>query len=159
MDIPAQVQALIDEAPGDDVMQEGIQIVAEVLGQVASGLGHLQYYVLQNFENQWQVTTLEHRAQPDLQKTVLYVYGHLADATRVGQSAELLAVPIQTVQLLFQFFSFAQVDSLLFADEANQPDKIKELSRADLQAVVQASLQDQLQTEDPYKDDFGTAIA
>ncbi len=159
MDIPAQVQALIDEAPSDDVMQEGIQVVAAVLGQVALGLGHLQYYVLQNFENQWQVTTLEHRAQPDLQKTVLYVYGHLADATRVGQSAELIAFPIQTVQLLFQFFSFTQVDSLLFVDEANQPDEIKELSRADLQAVVQASLQDRIQLQDPYKDDFGTTIA
>jgi hypothetical protein len=159
MDIPAQVQALIDEAPTDDVMQEGIQVVAEVLGQVASGLGHLQYYVLQNFENQWQVTTLEHRAQPELQKTVLYVYGHLRDATRVGQSADLIAVPIQTVPLLFQFFSFTQVDSVLFVDEADQPDQIKELSRADLQAVVQESLQGQLQPQDPYKDDFGTTIA
>jgi hypothetical protein len=159
MDIPAQVQALINEAPPDDVMQEGIQVVAEVLGQVASGLGHLQYYILQNFENQWQVTTLEHRTQPDLQKTVLYVYGHLADATRMGQSTDLIAVPVQTVPLLFQFFSFAQVDSLLFVDEANQPDQMKELSRADLQAVVQASLQDQIQPKDPYMDDFGTTIA
>lgn len=159
MDIPAQVQTLIDEAPSDDVMQEGIQVVAEVLGQVASGLGHLQYYILQNFENQWQITTLEHREQPDLQKTVLYVYGHLADATRVGRSADLIAVPIQTVSLLFQFFSFVQVDSLLFVDEANQPDQMKELSRVELQAVVQASLQDRLQREDPYKDDFGTTIA
>jgi hypothetical protein len=159
MDIPAQVQTLISEAPSDNVMQEGIQVVAEVLGQIALGLGHLQYYVLQNFENQWQVTTLEHRTQPDLQKTVLYVYGHLADATREGQSADLIAVPIQTVPLLFQFFSFTQVDSLMFVDEANQPDQIKELSRADLQAVVQASLQDRIQPQDPYKDDFGTTIA
>jgi hypothetical protein len=159
MDIPAQIQALINEAPSDEVMQEGIQVVAEVLGQIALGLGHLQYYVLQNFENQWQVTTLEHRTQPDLQKTVLYAYGHLADATRMGQSADLIAVPIQTVSLLFQFFSFSQVDSLLFVDEINQPDQMTELGRADLQAVVQASLQDQIQPQDPYKDDFGTTLA
>jgi hypothetical protein len=47
----------------------------------------------------------------------------------------------------------------MFVDEANQPDQIKELSRADLQAVVQASLQDRIQPQDPYKDDFGTTIA
>jgi hypothetical protein len=159
MDIPAQVQALINEAPSDDAMQEGIQVVAEVLGQVALGLGHLQYYILQNFDNQWQVTTLEYRSQPDLQKNVLYVYGHLADATRMGQAADLIAVPIQILPLLFQFFSFSQVDSLLIADEANKPDQLKELSRADLQSVVQASLQTRLQPEDPYMDDFGTTLA
>jgi hypothetical protein len=159
MDIPAQIQALIDESPPDQEMREGIQVVAEVLGQVALGLGHLQYYILQNLENQWQVTTLEHRAEPDRQKNVLYVYSRLGDATRMGQDADLLAVPIRILPLLFQFFSFAQVDSLLFVDEANQPNQLKELSRADLQAVVQASLQNRLQPEDPYKDDFGTTIA
>jgi hypothetical protein len=152
MDIQAQVQALINEAPADEAMQEGMQVVAEVLGQVASSLGHLQYYVLQNLENQWQITTLEHRAQPEQQKNVLYAYGHLVDATRMGQSGDLMAVPIQTLPLLFQFFSLAQVDSLLFIDELNQPDQVKELNRTELQAVVEASLQAQLQADSPDAD-------
>jgi hypothetical protein len=156
MDIPAQVQALIEEAPPDATMQEGIQVVAEVLGQVASGLGHQQYYILQNLENQWQITTLEHRAQPEMQKNVLYAYGHLTDATQFGQAADLIAVPVQTLPLLFQFFSLNAVDSLLFVDEANQLDQMKELSRADLQAVVQASLQEQLQGDVLTDDDLGT---
>lgn len=149
MDISAQVQALINEAPADEAMQEGIAIVAEVLGQVAVGLGHHQYYILQNLEKQWQITTLEHRAQPGVQKTVLYAYGHLADATRSGRDADLIATPVQTVPLLFQFFSFTQVDSLLFVDEAHQPDQIKELNRADLQTVVQATLEAQLHPDSP----------
>lgn len=155
MDISAQVEALINEAPPDQEMQGGIRIVAEVLGQVAAGLGHLQYYILQNFENQWQITTLEHRTQPELQKNVLYAYGHLADAARSGQDADLIAVPIQILPLLFQFFSLSQVDSLLFADEANQSDQIKELSRSDLQAVVQAALEEHLQRNDNADDEFG----
>ena len=61
MDIQAQVQALIDEAPADTT--EGVKIVAVILGEVAQIFAHPQYYILQNFEQQWQITTLQHRAQ------------------------------------------------------------------------------------------------
>ena len=145
MDIQAQIQALIDEAPADPEMREGVQVVAEVLGQVAAGLEHLQYYVLQSLEQRWQITTLEHRTQPELQKNVIYAYGYLADATQVGQSADLMAAPVLTLRLLFQFFSFDQVDSILFVEAQNQPEQVKELSRTDLQAIVQQSLQAQIQ--------------
>ena len=145
MDIQAQVQSLIDEAPEDPELREGVQVVANVLSQVAAGLSHLQYYVLQSLEQHWQITTLEHRTQPELQKNVLYAYGYLANAMKVGQSADLMASPVLTLRLLFQFFSFDQVDSILFVEDQNQPDQFKELSRADLQAIVQQSLQDQIQ--------------
>ncbi len=144
MDIQTQVQALIDEAPADESLKQGIQVVAEVLGQLAQTLGHLQYYVLQNLQNQWQVTTLQHRGQPDLQKTVLYAYGHLSDATRMGKSEDLIALPIAIVPLLFQFFSFTEVESLLFVDEINNPDQIRELKHQDLQIMVQNALQENI---------------
>ncbi len=148
MDIQAQIQALIDEAPSDPEMREGMQVVAGILGQVAAGLSHLQYYVIQSLEQHWQITTLEHRTQPELQKNVLYAYGYLTDAMKMGQAADLMAAPVWTLRLLFQFFSFDQVDSILFVEEQNQPDQFKELSRADLQAIVQQSLHDQLQPSD-----------
>jgi hypothetical protein len=140
MDLQAQIQALIADAPADEVTQAGIQVVAIALGEIAQGLTHTEYYILQNFEAQWQVTTLQHRTQEDLQKTVLYAYGKLSDATKVGQSGELIAAPVPVVQLLFQFFSFETVDSFLFVDDAQQPDQIRELKRQDLQALVQAYL-------------------
>lgn len=142
MDLQTQIQALIDDAPVDEVTREGIQVVAIALGEVAQGLAHPEYYILQNFQGQWQVTTLQHRTEEDLQKTVLYAYGSLADATKVGQSDELIAVPVPIVQLLFQFFSFETVDSFLFVDHAQQPDQIREIKRQDLQALVQAYLQE-----------------
>lgn len=145
MDLQTQVQALIDDAPAEDALQESIQLVAQVLGQVAQGLSHTEYYVLQNLEQQWQMTTLQHRTQDDLQKTVLYAYGHLTDATRVGQAEDLIAVPVPVVQLLFQFFSFENVDSFLFVDEANNPDGIRELKRSDLQGLVHAFLAEHIQ--------------
>jgi hypothetical protein len=140
MDLQAQIRALIVDAPADEVTQAGIQVVAIALGEIAQGLTHTEYYILQNFEAQWQVTTLQHRSQEDLQKTVLYAYGNLSDATKVGQSDELIAAPVPVVQLLFQFFSFETVDSFLFVDDAQQPDQIRELKRQDLQALVQAYL-------------------
>ncbi|HEY9824654.1 MAG TPA: hypothetical protein V6D19_04340 [Stenomitos sp.] len=140
MDVAAQVQALVDEAPEDPSVREGVQVVASVLSEVAQGLGHAQYYVLQNFQQQWQVTTLQHRSQTDLQKTVIYAYGSLADATRMGQSAELMAAPINVVPLLFQFFSIAEVDSLIFIDAPNNPNQVRELEREDLQVLVESRL-------------------
>lgn len=140
MDLQAQIQALIDDAPADEITQEGIQVVAIALGEIAQGLAHTEYYILQNFEAQWQITTLQHRTQADLHKTVLYAYGSLNDATKVGQSGDLIAVPVPVVQLLFQFFSFDTVDSFLLVDDAQKPDQIRELKRQDLQALVQAYL-------------------
>lgn len=144
MDLQAQIQALIEDAPADEVIQAGVKVVATVLGEIAQGLGHTEYYVLQNFQQQWQVTTLQHRTEEALHKTVLYAYGHLADATQAGQSEELIAAPIPVVQLLFQFFSVETVDSFLFIDNANHPDQIRELRRQDLQLLVQASLEQQI---------------
>lgn len=151
MDIQAQVQQLIDESPPDAAAQEGVRIVAVILGEVAQMFSHLQYYVLQNFEQQWQITTLQHRAQ-DVEKTALYAYGQLADATKMGKSDDLIAVPVPTVQLLFQFFSFNGVESLLVVDEINNPEKIQELKREDLQTLVENALQQQLkphESEEP----------
>jgi hypothetical protein len=142
MEIQAQVQGLIDNAPADGPDPDGIRLVAAVLGQVAEGLDHTEYYVLQNFQQQWQVTTLQHLTQEALQKTVLYAYGHLSDATRISPSDDLIAVPVPVVQLLFQFFSFENVDSVLFVDKARSPDQIRELGRQDLQQMVQSYLEE-----------------
>jgi hypothetical protein len=144
MDLQDQIQALIENAPDDEVTQEGVQVVAAALGEVAQGLGHPEYYVLQNFQQQWQVTTLQHRTQDTVQKTVLYAYAHLTDATQAGQSDDLIAVPVPIVQLLFQFFSFENVDSFLFLDNVHNPDQIREIKLQDLQALVHAFLEQHL---------------
>lgn len=141
MEIQAQVQGLIDNAPADGPDPEAIRLVATVLGQVAEGLDHTEYYVLQNFQQQWQVTTLQHLSQEELQKTVLYAYGHLSDATRTSPSDDLIAVPVPVVQLLFQFFSFEGVDSILFVDKVQNSDQIREIERQGLQRMVQSYLE------------------
>jgi hypothetical protein len=144
MDLQDQAQALIDNAPADEATREGVEVVAKALSEVAQGLGHREYYVLQNFQQQWQVTTLQHRAQEDVQKTVLYAYAHLVNATQAGQSEDLIAVPVPIVQLLFQFFSFENVDSFLFLDNLHDPNEIREIALQDLQALVHSFLEGHL---------------
>jgi hypothetical protein len=147
MNLQDQIQALIEDAPDDEATQEGVQVVAIALSEIAQGLGHPEYYVLQNFQQQWQVTTLQHRTQDGVQKTVLYAYAHLTDATQAGQSEDLIAVPVPIVQLLFQFFSFENVDSFLFVDNVQNSEKIREIKRLDLQALVHAYLEKHLARE------------
>jgi hypothetical protein len=144
MDLQDQVQALIENAPADETTREGVRVVAKALSEVAQGLGHREYYVLQNFQQQWQVTTLQHRSQDDVQKTVLYAYAHLINATQAAQSDDLIAVPVPIVQLLFQFFSFENVDSFLFVDNLHDPNQIREIALQDLQALVHAFLEQHL---------------
>ena len=52
MNLQDQIQALIDNAPDDEVTREGVQVVAKALSELAQGLGHPEYYVLQNFQQQ-----------------------------------------------------------------------------------------------------------
>jgi hypothetical protein len=140
-DIAAQVEALIAEAPPDADTQIGIRAIAPLFGQIAGQFGSPQFYILQNFNQQWQIITLQNRHQPDVEKRVVYCYRQLSDATRAGQMDNLIAVPIPTVQLLFHFLTLSQVDSLLFVNHTFGDEQPVELSQTGLQAVVQDYLQ------------------
>lgn len=141
MDLQQQVQALIDEAPTDGGMPAAIRIIAPLLHDLAEQrLQHEQYYVLQNLQGNWQLTTLQHRQRPGLEKTVVYAFANLQDATRSSRSAELVALPIPVIPLLFQLLALEPVDSLLFLETAGDLDRGEELTRQELQQLVQEAL-------------------
>ncbi len=141
MDLQQQVQALIDEAPTDGGMPAAIRIIAPLLHDLAEQrLQHEQYYVLQNLQGNWQLTTLQHRQRPGLEKTVVYAFANLQDATRSSRSAELVALPIPVIPLLFQLLALEPVDSLLFLETVGDLDRGEELTRQELQQLVQEAL-------------------
>lgn len=141
MDLQQQVQALIDEAPTDGGMPAAIRIIAPLLHDLAEQrLQHEQYYILQNLQGNWQLTTLQHRQRPGLEKTVVYAFANLQDATRSSRSAELVALPIPVIPLLFQLLALEPVDSLLFLETAGDLDRGEELTRQELQQLVQEAL-------------------
>lgn len=143
--IEAQIAELIAEAPADADTQFGIRIIAPLLGQLAAQFDSSQYYILQNLERQWQLTTLQNRHQPELEKTVVYAYQQLSDATQAGRADDLIAVPLPTVHLLFHFLTLAQVDSFLFVKNASADESPMELSHKDLQLFIQEHLQQIMQ--------------
>nr|WP_299487840.1 hypothetical protein [Acaryochloris sp. IP29b_bin.137] len=141
MDLQEQVQALIDEAPQDGGMPTAIRIIAPLLQNLAEQrLKFEQYYILQNLQGNWQLTTLQHRQRPGLEKTVVYAFANLQDATRSSRSAELVALPVPVIPLLFQLLALDPVDSILFLEVVGDLDKGEELTRLELQQLVQAAL-------------------
>lgn len=139
--IEAQVAELIAEAPADADTQFGIRVIAPLLGQLAEQFDSPQYYILQNLERQWQLTMLQNRQQPELEKTVVYAYRQLFDATQAGRADNLIAVPLPTVHLLFHFLTLSQVDSFLFVNNASADESPIELSHSNLQIFIQEQLQ------------------
>ncbi|MBW4467837.1 MAG: hypothetical protein KME07_20615 [Pegethrix bostrychoides GSE-TBD4-15B] len=140
MTIDQQLQQLIQQAPTDEAKAD-LQVIAPVLKALAKRLQHLDYYLLQDLEQRWVMTQLQHRGQPDLTKTVIYAYPSL-EAVSMAQpnpDPQLMALPIPTVQLLFQLLAIKPIDSLIFLDQS-QPPGI-EISRQLLQSLIAQQLQ------------------
>lgn len=141
MDLQQQVQALIDEAPQEGGMSAAILIIAPLLQELAEQrLKFDQYYILQNLQGNWQLTTLQHRRQPGLEKTVVYAFANLQDATRSSRSSELVALPVAVIPLLFQLLALDPVDSILFLETVGDLDQGEEITRQELQQVIQKAL-------------------
>lgn len=141
MDLQPQVQALIDEAPQDGGMPAAIRIIAPLLQELAEQrLKFEQYYILQNLQGNWQLTTLQHRQKPGLEKTVVYAFANLQDATRSSRSADLVALPVPVIPLLFQLLALEPVDSILFLETMEDLDKGEEITRQELQQLIQTAL-------------------
>ncbi|MFY7931884.1 MAG: hypothetical protein ACOVO7_04450, partial [Microcystis aeruginosa] len=75
MKLKAQLHILSREAVNYGlatvVMEEAVN---PVLAAVARQLKHLQYYVIQNSQGDWLLTTLAHRQQPQQEKRVIYAF-------------------------------------------------------------------------------------
>ncbi|MBV5260250.1 hypothetical protein FLX56_17705 [Synechococcus moorigangaii CMS01] len=140
MDLDQQLQVLIDQAPQDGPLPQVIaQAIAPVLKAVAQRLNGLEYYVCQSMEGGWLVTTLARREDPEETKAVVYGFATLAIAQQhQGYNADpsLVALPYPVIQLLFQLFSLATVDSLIFVDAEGSV----EIRRQDLQQAIQKKL-------------------
>lgn len=141
MDLQPQVQALIDEAPQEGGMPAAIRVIAPLLQELAEQrLKFEQYYILQNLQGNWQLTTLQHRQKPGLKKTVVYGFANLQDATRSSRSADLVALPVPVIPLLFQLLALEPVDSILFLETMGDLDKSEEVTRYELQQLIQTAL-------------------
>jgi hypothetical protein len=143
MQLNQQLQILAQESP-----QHGVPAVVieraffPVLHHLASQLQHLEYYIPQTPQGDWLSTTIQHRQQPQQQKTVVYAFSNIGDAVNFEPSnPDLKPQPIWVTHLLFQLFGLKTVDSIIFYDLAGNTNTGKEITRAQLQILIQAQLQ------------------
>ena len=144
MDLDQQIQQLIDNAPADGTTPGMMAEIAPILKSLAEQLKHSQYYILQTLSSNWVLTTLSNSKQPDRQKTVIYAFPTLQDAANAPyaqQDPQVMAIPVPTSHILFQMVAMEPVDSLVFFEIPGNSDAGIEVRRADVQQLIEQSLQ------------------
>jgi hypothetical protein len=156
MELQRQIQLLLQEAPQDGQTPQIVQVIAPVLLELAQRLKYTEYNLLQSLDQRWQVTTLQHRNQQNLEKSVIYAFGSAKDATNAG-NRQLLVTAKPVIQLLFQLLALEGVDSLIFMDTPGDQNKGIEIQRQELQELVRVQLQQlnvDLDVDHPLPSDF-----
>lgn len=143
MNIDQQIQQLIQDAPRYGTRTEEIQLVAPVFRAVANQLQHSQYYILQNLEQDWVMTTLKHRAQANMTKNVVYAYPSLEaiKANIATLDPQIMALPLPVIQILFQLLAMEPVDSIIFFETMSNQQNGSEISRQSLRQAIEQYVQ------------------
>jgi hypothetical protein len=145
MELEQQLKSLINDAPNYGVPPLVMQrAVTPVLALLAQKLEHLEYYVLQNLEEDWVLTTISNQNQPEREKKVIYAFATLQDAATFQGSADpnILAVALPVTHILFQLFPLPQVDSIIFLKTPGNLQAGVEIERAKLQLLIQQQIQE-----------------
>lgn len=142
MDLDQQIQVLIENAPQDGQTPKIVAAIAPALKALALQLRHSEYYILQTLDRRWVVTTLSNRAQPSMEKQVIYGFPTLKDATRAPApgDAQAIALPVPAIHILFQLTAIDKVDSLVFFETPNELVSGTEVRREDIQNLIRAQL-------------------
>ena len=151
MELDEQLEVLINDAANHGVPPLVVeQAIAPVLKSFASQLQHLEYYIWQNIEQDWVLTTI---ANPQLQqdKKVIYAFRSVRDAASFQGKIkpDLIAMPIPIVRLLFRLFSLQQVDSIIFLENSDRLDRGVEIERDRLSKLIQEQIK-QLNKNPPH---------
>lgn len=143
MNLDRQLQALIDGAPQEEGTAIGVAAIAPVLKALASQLKSLDYYIFQTLDQEWVMTTLSNRTQPDVEKNVVYAFATLKDASTLQSKPDpqLIAQKVPVIDLLFQLLALDLVDSIVFFDTPGNLASGIEVRRQDLQSLIQTQLQ------------------
>ncbi len=143
MDLQAQIRSLIDDAPQDGITPQLITAIAPVLEAIAQKLRHTQYYILQDLESRWVLTTLSNRKTPEVQKHVIYAFPTLEDVSlhsSTGLDAQVTALQVPVTHILFQLIALEPVDSIIFLEIPGTTDNGVEIRRDELQQLIQQQL-------------------
>jgi len=142
MNLDQQIQVLIDNAPQDGVTPQIVAAIAPGLKLLAGKLGHSQYYILQNLDQEWVLTTLSNSADPRVEKRVIYAFPNLqaVPASAATGLDQVIAVPMPVTHILFQMVALETLDSTVFFDTPGNLSTGTEVRREDIQNLIQVQL-------------------
>ena len=149
MKLDQQLETIVNDAANYGVPPIVIErAIAPVLKSFAEQLQGLEYYILQNIEQDWVLTTI---TNPQLQqdKRVIYAFKSLQDAATFHGSSNLMAMPIPIAQLLFRLFSLQQVDSIIFLEDSLNLNRGVEIERNHLSMLIREQIK-QLNENPPH---------
>ena len=141
-ELDAQLSVLINDAANYGVSPVVIErAIAPVLKAFASQLQHLEYYVLQNVQESWVLTTI---ANPQFgQKKVVYAFKSVRDAGIFAKTnqADAIAMPIAIAQLLWRLVALQQVDSIIFLEDSHNLNRGTEVERNRLLESIRSAIE------------------
>jgi hypothetical protein len=143
MELEQQLAVLINEAADYGVPPLIIEkAIAPVIKLFAEQLQYLEYYVLQNLDLDWVLTTISN-PQIQQEKQVIYAFVSVQDAATFQRKTnpDLIAMPIPIAQLLFRLFSLQQVDSIIFLENSQDLNQGIEIKRSNLTNLIKQQLQ------------------
>lgn len=143
MDLKAQIQSLLDNAPQDGVTPSLVESIAPTLCAIAQKLNHSQYYILQNMHKEWVLTTLSNRENSQLEKRVIYAFPTSKDVSinsEMASDPSMIAAPIPVTHILFQLIALEPVDSIVFFETPGTNRNAIEIKRSELTKLVQQTL-------------------
>jgi hypothetical protein len=142
MDIDQQLQLLLEEAPQYGISPDQMQMIVAILKALASRLQHSQYYILQNLDQNWVMTTLKHRTDTQRTKNVVYAYPSLeaVKASVATSDLQIVALPLPVTQILFQLLAMEPIDSIIFYETPNPDQAGIEISRPMLRSAIEQYL-------------------
>jgi hypothetical protein len=142
MNLDRQVQTLIDGAPDVESRMSAIAITP-ILKQLAETLPQTTYYICQNPQGEWVVTTLQNHHKPNLETNVIYAFTRVEDVRAFdnGSLANSLAIEVPVIQLLFYLLAFPEIDRVVFLNNSQNLNIGQEIVRQDLEDSIAKQLQ------------------
>jgi hypothetical protein len=144
MDIDQQIKYLIENAPQDGRTGKIVQAIAPALKYLALQLRHPQYYIRALANREWLLTTLSNRANPGVEKRVIYAYPTLQDVhgdPNMAMDQGAIALPVPVTHILFQMVAMDRVNSIVFFETPGNLTNGTEVKRDDMQQLIQLYLQ------------------
>ncbi|MCA1994830.1 MAG: hypothetical protein LDL41_22695, partial [Coleofasciculus sp. S288] len=105
-------------------------------------VGGLENVVFQPLDQGWVLTTLSSRADPGIEKSVVYAFPTLKDAADFQSSwdPQVIAVLVPVTHILFHMLAIDTIHSIVFFDTPGNLATGTEVRREDLQHLIQTQL-------------------